>query len=188
MLASLNLLTDTKLDTEQSDLLHIAQLSGEQLFTLINDIIDVSKIEENKLVLEDVEFYLHETLEDAMDMVSASAEKKGIELVCDISSTTPARVRGDPMRLRQVLLNLVGNAVKFTPSGEIVLRARLESFFEPCTATILVSVQDTGVGISPEVQKKLLQPFQQGDDTITRRYRLFRLSASPFVSPCTSSI
>jgi two-component system sensor histidine kinase/response regulator len=164
-----NLLLATPLNGEQRDLVQTLCHSGESLLTVINDVLDFSKIEAGRLTLETIDFGLAEQLGLALDLHAETAHRKGLELVMTIAPDAPSRVRGDPVRLRQVLLNLVGNAIKFTQTGEVVVevaaaRAGLEH------TTLRVEVTDTGIGIAPEVQARLFQPFMQADTSTTRCY------------------
>ncbi len=164
-----NLLLDTELNAEQKDLAMTVLSSGEALLNIINDILDFSKIEAGKLALQPVDFELHRQLEDACDLMAEAGARKGIELVCWIDQEVPAWVRGDAGRMRQVVLNLLGNAVKFTDRGEITVSCKMEAD-GPAGFTIRVEVQDTGIGVSPDVQMRLFQPFMQGDMAASRRY------------------
>ncbi len=164
-----NLLLSTPLTAEQRDLAQTLCQSSEALLTIINDILDFSKIEAGRLVLESVDFDLAEHLELAMDLNADSATRKGLELVMDIHSSVPARVRGDPVRLRQIVLNLIGNAVKFTAKGEVVLRVTLMAV-KADKNFLRFEIIDTGIGIAQDVQEKLFEPFVQADTSTTRRF------------------
>ena len=164
-----NLLLSTPLTPEQRDLAQTLCQSSEALLTIINDILDFSKIEAGRLVLETVDFDLGEHLELALDLNADAATRKGLELVMDIHPSVPARVRGDPVRLRQIVLNLIGNAVKFTAKGEVVLRVTLEAV-KDAKNFLRFEVHDTGIGIPAEVQEKLFEPFVQADTSTTRRF------------------
>lgn len=145
----LELALDTSLTDEQRDYLSVSLQSAETLLALINDILDFSKIEAHKLELEIIDFDLRNTVEDLAQMMAKRAQDKGLELVCLIHPDLKTGLKGDPARLRQVLVNLVGNAIKFTDRGEVVIRA--EPIEETATAaTIAFSVQDTGIGITKE--------------------------------------
>jgi PAS domain S-box-containing protein len=163
------LLMDTNLNAEQREYAEIAQISGEILRSLVNDILDYSKVEARKLELETLDFDLHATLKDTADMLAISAHKKGLELVAMVDPEVPSLLRGDPGRLRQVLVNLGGNAVKFTDQGKIVIRASQVCADEK-TATLRFSVSDTGIGIPANRQDILFSPFTQGDCSTTRKY------------------
>ena len=164
-----NLLLGTVLTAEQRDLAQTLCQSGESLLTIINDVLDFSKIEAGRLELEAIDFSLAEELELALDLHADAAQRKGLELVMSIDPAVPARVRGDPVRLRQVLLNLMGNAIKFTPAGEVVVDVVLAGA-GPEGPQLRIEVSDTGVGIAPETQRKLFQPFVQADTSTTRCY------------------
>jgi CheY-like chemotaxis protein len=163
------LLVDTNLNPEQREYAEMAQSSGESLRSLINDILDFSKVEARKLELEMLNFDLHSTLKDTVDMLAISAHEKGLELVCLVDPEVPSFLHGDPGRLRQVLVNLGGNAVKFTAQGEIVIRASLECEDEE-TARLRFSVSDTGIGIPANRQDILFTHFSQVDSSTTRKY------------------
>jgi PAS domain S-box-containing protein len=169
ILGMTDLALDTSLTTEQREYLGMAKSSAEALLHIINDILDFSKIEAGKLELEAVDFDLHATIEEAVGLLAERAGVKGLELVCQIEAEPPCWLRGDPGRLRQILLNLASNAIKFTERGEVVVRARLE---ERSTAEMVVQceVSDTGVGIAPEVQPRLFRSFTQADGSTTRKY------------------
>jgi signal transduction histidine kinase/CheY-like chemotaxis protein len=164
-----NLLLDTPLTADQRDLVQTLTQSGEALLTIINDILDFSKIEAGRLTLEHIDFDLTGQMGLALDLYAETAARKGLELVMDIDPAVPARVRGDPGRLRQVVLNLLGNAVKFTARGEVVLRITMLR----CLAgvgRVRFEITDTGIGISDAVQATLFQPFVQADTSTTRRF------------------
>ena len=147
------------------------QTSGEHLRSVINDILDFSKIESGNMALESVAFSLVDLIEETLTMFAYSAEKKGLELAAQftpLDSALPG-VRGDPLRLRQVLANLIGNAIKFTDHGEIIVRLRLESETDIDVALSL-SVEDTGIGIEPETLDRIFEHFSQADGSTTRRY------------------
>ncbi len=163
------LLFDTPLSTEQSEYLTMLKLSTDALLTLVNDILDFSKIEARKVSLDSIEFKLPESLGDTLKSLAARASQKGIELACSISSEVPEYLMGDPGRLRQVILNLVGNAIKFTEKGEVVVQVGVESQSEN-HAVLHFSIRDTGIGIPPEKQQVIFGPFEQADASSTRRH------------------
>ena len=163
------LLRETKLDEEQQEYTSQVQFASEVLLGLINDILDFSKIEAGKFTLELIEFDLYAVTEDAVDMVSLEAHKKGLEVVLDLDPNIPRTVIGDPARLRQIVVNLFNNAVKFTNTGEIVICASLESD-EDQTATVQFRVQDTGIGINADKLAQLFQSFTQVDSSTSRKY------------------
>ncbi len=167
------LLLDTNLEEEQRLYANIVLSSGETLLTLINDILDLSKIEAGKLELENVNFDLLDLLDDFSTSMAVRADQKNLELVCVVDSATPIRLIGDSARLRQVMTNLMGNAIKFTPSGQVALRICCDSRSEgpnERTAWLKFTVSDTGIGIPPEKQSLLFQKFSQIDASTTRQY------------------
>lgn len=163
------LLLDTDLTPEQSQYTEIVRSSSEALLNLINDILDFSKIEAGKLELETIVFDLRMTLEDTSELLAVKAQEKGLELVCIIDPEVPVLLRGDPGRLRQVLLNLGGNAIKFTHQGGITLHAVLDAE-DAGRATVRFTVTDTGIGIPLAKQQGLFSPFTQLDGSTTRKY------------------
>ncbi len=164
-----SLLLDTKLTNEQRECTEIIRKSGENLLHLINDILDFSKIEAHMLDLETINFDLRIMLEDTVDILAIGAAEKGLELICLIDPTIPSQLKGDPGRLRQILTNLVGNAIKFTTVGEVVINARLDTTENGVTA-IRFSVSDTGIGIPADRLDAIFNPFTQVDGSITRKY------------------
>jgi len=162
------LLLETPLTAEQRSLAASISQSGEHLLGLINDILDFSKIDAGKMEMEHVPFEPESVLEAAVDLMAPAAHAKNLELVLDIAPDLPARISGDASRFRQVLLNLVGNAVKFTASGEIVVRAWVQR--EEGRPMLAVEVRDTGIGIAPEVQNRLFSAFMQADNSTTRKF------------------
>ena len=163
------LLLDTDLTAEQRQYGEIVRASAEALLSIINDILDFSKIEARKMELEAIDFDLRSTLEGAAELLSAKAYEKGLRLAAVIDPEVPTFLRGDPGRLRQVLVNLAGNAVKFTERGEVVIRAVLDREDE-ASVTLRFSVTDTGIGISPEQLERLFRPFTQVDGSTTRKF------------------
>ncbi len=164
-----NLLLTSPLHADQRELARTLCQSGEALLTIINDILDFSKIEAGRLTLESVDFDLAEQLQLAVDLHADAATRKGIELIIDVDLAVPAWVRGDPVRLRQIVLNLIGNAVKFTPKGEVVLRVRLEPARRG-RLRLRFEVTDTGIGIPETAQAGLFQAFVQAETTTTRQF------------------
>ncbi len=162
------LLIETPLDEHQRRYAEVTRDSARSLLSVLNDILDFSKIEAGKLELETVDFDLYAVTGGVSDLWAAKAQEKGIELLCLVEAGVPTRLRGDPGRLRQVLTNLVGNAVKFTAAGEVSIRVRLESS-DPAVG-LRFEVQDTGIGVPPDRQKLLFQPFSQADASTTRRF------------------
>lgn len=163
------LLLEGNLNTEQRQYASIVHRSGESLLTLLNDLLDFSKMEAQKLELEWLDFDLHALLEDTAEMLAVKAQEKGLDLVCLIEPDVPLWVRGDPARLRQVLLNLGGNAVKFTDQGHILLQART-TIQNNGQQQIEFQVQDTGIGIPTDRQSLIFSPFMQADGSTTRKY------------------
>jgi signal transduction histidine kinase/response regulator of citrate/malate metabolism len=169
VLGMANLLLGTSLNSEQRDLVQTLCQSGESLLTIINDILDFSKIEAGRLELESIEFDLTEHLGLALDLHVPNAAQKGLELIAIVDPAVPAHICGDPGRLRQIVLNLVGNAIKFTAAGEVVLNVTVDQA-SSSHALLRFSVTDTGIGIPVWVQEKLFQPFVQADNSTTRRF------------------
>ncbi|MBW1873699.1 MAG: response regulator [Deltaproteobacteria bacterium] len=163
------LLLDTGLTSEQREYTEIVQSSADALLSLINDILDFSKIEAGKLDLEVVDFDLRTTVEDAIDTIAQKAHEKKLEITCMVAVHAPLKVRGDPGRLRQVLVNLASNAIKFTKKGAVNVRVTLESETES-NALLRFSVQDTGIGIAEDRMKRLFKSFSQADASTTRKF------------------
>ncbi|MFL6549143.1 MAG: response regulator [Povalibacter sp.] len=163
------LMLDTDLDSLQRDYAETIRESGRALLTVINDILDFSKIEAGKLELESIDMDLREVLRDVGRVLAVQAHAKGLELTTEVDESLPRMVRGDPGRLRQILLNLGGNAVKFTTSGEVSLRVQVIEGEGP-GKTVRCEVRDTGAGIPAEKLDKLFQPFMQVDTSSTRRF------------------
>src|SRR5712692_143761 len=169
ILGMTDLVLDTELNAEQREYLGMAKSSADNLLQLINDILDFSKIEAGKMDLDHVPFELRQTLGDTLRALAVRAHRKGIELCYRVQPDVPNGLLGDPGRLRQIVLNLVGNAIKFTERGEIVVRVEM---FERTTERIRLhfTVSDTGIGISPEQARRIFEPFAQADGSMTRRY------------------
>ncbi|MCS6925909.1 MAG: PAS domain S-box protein [Candidatus Binatia bacterium] len=169
ILGMTELLLDTPLTPEQRDYARIVYQSAESLLQILNDILDLSKIEAGKLALEEVAFPLCESVGDVLKTLAARAHEKGLELLYAVDPAVPEIVRGDPTRLRQVVANLVSNAIKFTPHGEVIVR--IEPLQVDATQVELhCTVQDTGIGIPPDKQQQIFEPFTQADTSTTRRY------------------
>lgn len=164
-----NLLLATELNPRQRHYGATIRSSAESLLGVISDILDFSKMEAGKLHFESADFDLRESVEQTIGLLSERAHAKKLELACLIYNEVPAQLRGDPNRLRQVLTNLVSNAIKFTASGEVVVRVTRESETES-HATLRFAVSDTGIGIPPEIRRTLFHSFSQGDPSITRKY------------------
>jgi PAS domain S-box-containing protein len=163
------LLLDTPLGAQQREYAEIVRSSGESLLALINDILDFSKIEAGRLELECIDFNIQSVIEDTIDAVALRAAEKNLELLVDIDPATPRIFRGDPMRLRQVLLNLLSNAIKFTPRGEVGLSLSTAAGLGD-TAKLMFAVRDTGIGILADRISTLFAPFIQADSSTTRRF------------------
>ena len=164
-----SLLLGTTLTSTQREYVEIMQRSGEHLLSLINEILDFSKIEADHLELEAIPFDLLELLESASDSLIAHAQAKGLELACIVDPEIGTLVVGDPTRLRQIILNLAGNAIKFTNEGEVVIRAQIETQDETCV-TVRFAVEDTGIGVDLSKRDLLFQPFSQADSSTSRRF------------------
>ena len=168
-----SLLLDTDLTPEQRDYAETVRTSGEALLTIINDILDFSKIEAGRMELESQPFDVRDCIESALDLVAAKAREKSLELAYLIDASTPARLVGDVTRLRQILINLLGNALKFTEKGEVVVSVELadsEPRDETMLYTLHFAVKDTGLGIPPDRMSRLFQSFSQVDASTTRKY------------------
>jgi PAS domain S-box-containing protein len=159
----------TKLTPQQREYIRTANASAEALLAILNDILDVSKIEAGRLTLNLTPFSLRDTVEEAVRLFGTRAHEKGLELVCHILPDVPDALVGDPGRLRQVLVNLVGNAVKFTDSGDVIVEVAVASVTET-EAVLQFTVSDTGIGIAAEKQWKIFGPFVQADSSTTRRF------------------
>jgi PAS domain S-box-containing protein len=159
------LLLETPLDAQQRPFVETVRSSGESLLSILNDVLDFSKIEAGKLETEALDFDLFQAVEDVVQLMAPRAHAKGLELACRIDERLPTAMRGDPFRLRQVLTNLIGNAVKFTADGEIVIEVLGQD-----DSTLRVNVRDTGIGIPPHVLDRLFTPFVQADGSTTRRF------------------
>jgi signal transduction histidine kinase/ligand-binding sensor domain-containing protein/DNA-binding response OmpR family regulator len=160
---------DTQVTPDQREYLGIVKSSADALLMVINDILDFSKIEARKLDLERIEFDLRYTLDDTMKTLAVRAHKKELELACSVPAGTPETMLGDPGRLRQILVNLVGNAIKFTDRGEVIVTVAVESTTED-EVLLRISVADTGMGIPPEQQERIFEAFNQADSSTTRKF------------------
>jgi two-component system, sensor histidine kinase and response regulator len=197
ILGMVGLILESPLDAEVREFAETARLSGEHLLTIINDILDFSKIEADRLELEHIVFELPQLIEDTVALFAEQAQGKGLELVCYVHTDVPQAVRGDPSRLRQVLINLIGNAVKFTTTGEVVVRVAMDdqqaggntgqfrilpevalpgvdpdhaAIPQEANVHLRVTVADTGPGIPEEAQPRMFQAFSQADSSTTRRF------------------
>ncbi len=159
----------TRLTPPQREFIQTANQSAEALLTILNDILDVSKVEAGRLVLDRVDFSLRDTVEDAVKLLAPNAHGKELELVCRIGADVPDALIGDPGRLRQVILNLVGNAVKFTAAGVVAVDVQAETVTDG-EAALRFMVSDTGIGIAPDQQWQIFGPFVQADASTTRRF------------------
>ena len=169
MIGMTELVLATRITREQREYLNAIQSSADGLLTLVNDLLDFSKIEARKLQLDRVGFDLRDALEDTMRVLAPRADQKGLELACHIHRDVPDALVGDSLRLRQIVINLVGNAIKFTEHGEVVLQVKAESRGDG-NAQLRFSVTDTGIGIPPEKQALIFEAFSQADSSTTRRY------------------
>jgi two-component system, sensor histidine kinase and response regulator len=172
ILGMIGLALDSDLTPEQREYLGMARVSAESLLAVLNDILDLSKIEAGKLELESIDFDLRDNLETAVKTFAIPAHQKGLELTCDIHPDVPARVSGDPTRLREVVMNLVGNGIKFTESGEVVLEAGVDQTGSADEGVVALrfAVRDSGIGIPREKQKLVFQAFAQADGSTTRKH------------------
>lgn len=158
----------TPLTAQQRNYLELVKKSGDTLLTLLNDILDLSKIEAGRMDLEFIPFDLRDTVEGAVRLLAVNASQKGVDLVCRIAPETPSTILGDPIRMRQILVNLVGNAIKFTEQGEVFVQMQVEPTENG--RQLHLTVQDTGIGIPPDKLESIFTSFQQADSSTTRRY------------------
>jgi len=164
-----DLVLETDLAPEQSEYVHMVKGSADALLTLLNDILDFSKVESGKLELDSLSFDLRKSLGESVKALAVKAQQKGLEVIFDVSPDVPTTVKGDPARLRQVLVNLIGNAIKFTEKGEIEINVRVETQ-NAKYAMLLFSVRDTGIGIPADKQHTIFDAFSQADTSTTRKY------------------
>ncbi len=169
ILGMTSLLLDANLNPEQRECAGDIRISAEALLGILNDILDFSKIEAGQMTVEHLEFSLRTAVDEVLDILGPTAETKGLDLCAAIAPEVPIRVMGDPGRLRQILMNLVGNALKFTEQGSVVLSVSL-AHLEGTEARLQFAVRDTGIGIPPEAQERLFQPFSQADSSFARRH------------------
>jgi PAS domain S-box-containing protein len=169
VIGMVDLLSRTPLDGRQKRYVEVARASASLLLSVINDILDFSKIEAGKLELEQVEFSFRDVVEEVATMLELSAEEKDLELCCEADAALDAPCTGDPSRVRQILVNLISNAIKFTSRGEVAVRARLDGDADG-SRRVRVEVRDTGVGMNAEAQEKLFRPFSQIDASTTRQH------------------
>ncbi|MCP4717276.1 MAG: hybrid sensor histidine kinase/response regulator, partial [Deltaproteobacteria bacterium] len=183
ILGASELLGDTGLSADQQEYVRMCRSAGEGLLTIINDILDISKVESGQIELESIDFDLNELIESVSDVMALRAGAKNLDLVCRVAPDVPVLLVGDSVRLRQVLVNLIGNAVKFTEEGEIVVRVGLadqEAALQDGTAAqnssgdskvqLLISVSDTGIGIEHDKLDMVFDRFTQADASTTRQY------------------
>ena len=165
------LLLETELTPLQREYVDMAKASADGLLTIINDVLDFSKIEAGQMIIEPVAFDVRDVVVTAVRTLAYRAHQKGLELICDVDQAVPQALVGDPDRLRQVLINLLGNAVKFTARGEVMLRVAVAGERQdPSGVLTTFSISDTGIGIPPEHQARVFEPFRQADGSITRKY------------------
>jgi PAS domain S-box-containing protein len=169
ILGMTDLALDTELTPEQREYLGTVRSSADSLLTVINDILDFSRIEAGKLELDPIEFNLRDNLDDTLKALALRAHQKGLELACHVQPDVPNRLVGDPGRLRQIIVNLVGNAIKFTQTGEVVVEIGTESGEEEAVR-LHFAIRDTGIGIAPEKQKLIFDAFTQADGSMARQY------------------
>ncbi|HNY22869.1 MAG TPA: ATP-binding protein, partial [Treponemataceae bacterium] len=172
IIGMMELLSETKLDEEQSEYTRQVRFSADVMLTLINDILDISKIEAGQMKIESIPFDLSDVIERTIDLVSMEAHKKGLEICVDIDTTLPTEAIGDPVRFRQILLNLVKNAVKFTERGQVLVKAF--PIIDPTAGSsgsrLRVEVIDTGIGVRRDLHDKMFTQFFQADSSTTRKY------------------
>ncbi len=164
-----DLALETELTQEQREYLDTVKLSADSLLSVINDVLDFSKMEAGKSDLDVSEFDLREGLEATLRTLALRADQKGLELLCEVGPEVPKFVIGDPNRLRQIIVNLVGNAIKFTAEGEVALKVKADEA-EGTNPLLQFTVSDSGIGIPPEKQKLIFEPFTQADSTTTRNF------------------
>ncbi len=164
-----DLAMDTELSHEQREYLEMVKASADSLLTVINDILDFSKIEAGKLDLDEIEFALRDSLEETLKLLALRAHEKGLELICDFATDVPEAVIGDATRLRQIIINLVGNSLKFTSRGEVIVRVKVKSKAEN-GVLLHFEVADTGIGIPLDKQRIIFEAFSQADSSTTRKF------------------
>jgi len=161
----------TELNAEQLDYLQTVKSAGTNLLHIINDILDFSKIEAKQLTLENIDFDLKDLMESTVKMLNVNAENKGLKLVFEIAEDIPNILKGDPVRIRQIIINLIGNAIKFTSEGDILLKVLLDQTEQQLNDfKVCFSVKDNGIGMNKEQQGKIFESFSQADSTTTRKY------------------
>jgi signal transduction histidine kinase/DNA-binding response OmpR family regulator len=170
ILGFIGLLLESELSSEQRAHGELVQQSASSLLTIINDILDLSRIEAGRISLEKTAFDVRNLVEGVVDLLAVTARKKGIELILWLDDNLPPSLVGDPTRLRQVVLNLAGNAVKFTERGEVVIRVKVMEILPTADLVLRFEVRDSGIGIHPAARARLFQPFTQADSSTTRKY------------------
>ena len=170
IMGMIRLMLDTQLDERQKEFARTIQYSGETLLTLLNDILDLSKVEQGKMSLEIIDFDIVRLTQSVAMLMSGRADEKRISIKADIDPKVPVALKGDPTRLRQILLNLVGNAIKFTEQGGVTITIRLQERTPDGKCRVYFAVSDTGIGIPPDAQKKLFQPYAQADSSTARKF------------------
>src|SRR5262249_41556338 len=169
ILGMTELALDTQLTREQREYLNLAKASAESLLAVIDDILDFSKVEARMLRLDSIDFSIRDSLGQMMKSLALRAQQKGLELACHVPPDVPDGLNGDPGRLRQVLMNLVGNAIKFTDAGEVVIDVALEAQLEE-EVLLHFAVRDTGIGIPADKQHLIFEAFAQADTSMARQY------------------
>jgi two-component system, sensor histidine kinase and response regulator len=169
IIGTTDLALDTDLSSEQRELLETTRNSADALLHLLDDVLDLSKLEAERLDLQQVPFDVHKLLRETVKKFAQPAAQKGLALTHSIAARVPDRITGDPVRLRQVLTNLMGNAIKFTHAGAVEVRVGVESISSDALS-LQFAVKDTGIGIAKEQQKVIFQAFSQADGSLTRRY------------------
>jgi len=164
-----DLLSMTDLDADQREMVETVKHSGEFLLTIINDILDFSKMDAGKMSLEEIPFDVRTTVDEVLEILAERAKSKGLELISVIDASTPQELRGDPSRIRQILFNLIGNAIKFTEQGEVVVNVSVTEE-QSESSRLQVSIRDTGIGLSPEAQDRIFESFTQADGSTTRKF------------------
>lgn len=169
ILGMTGLMLQESLTARQRESMSLIHESGRLLLTIINDVLDYSKIEAEQMKLEKIEFVFSQLIQETVQLFVSEAAEKGLSLSCEVDEALPKVLVGDPIRIRQILLNLISNAIKFTPKGKVAINVKCLAN-QGSEVKLRISVKDTGIGISPETQAKLFQPFQQADISTTRQY------------------
>ena len=170
VIGMLDVLSSSDLTAEQTDQVRVASQSADSLLRLLNEILDLSKIESGKLKFEETPFATRRLISQIVDLLTPTAKAKNIELKSEVSRDVPAQLIGDPLRLRQCIINLVGNAIKFTSIGSVSLRIGITSSLDPANCRLVIHISDTSIGMDEEGISKLFQKFSQADSSTTRRY------------------